>query len=650
MSGKTKRKNKKCRKKTIKKRDVTEIKKINRVYDSFIDKELVKKTRHELVKEFKSRIILDYSSVIHRNQKYSYYYSINKSDNYGKYYYIDNITNKHNLLVDCEKMAKHKKFFGMNGIDMSSDESYIAFSIDYVGDNITTVYIQHILSGTRHIVTKSGGGGYCLSPDSKLLYYITCDSAGRPYKLYSYNIYSKKHTLIYTESELSTGISVYKTSDNTKCLLNSSTKIYSNVFELNNNTCKSLYKHQTAKIYYVDFFLHKWYILIDDNRSRIMETTDFKQFNTTVKYIKDVKYEYFFLQANKIIIGSRENGYNYFTIKDLCSDKIVKLFLSPIRHEINFPELGNMLPFSNIITISVSTFLQPSKTLSIDLDTFTITELKSYKPSTYNPNKYTEKIIKVHDQLYMTLLYKTSLFKKNMKCLIGGYGSYGSVEDPEYNYTIQSLLDRGFLYCYAHIRGGGFMGKKWYDQGKMLNKMNTFHDFISCTEFIIKKQYTSPDKIAIWGRSAGGLLIGAVINMRPDLYKFAILGVPFVDVLSTMSDKCSPLTTEEYHEFGNPANKKIYNYMKKYSPVDNIDITKNYPNIFIYSNINDTLVRYIEPYKYYNNIKYASVFESREKTLLMKINMKYGHTQSSKRYESMEELAELYQLILHFIQ
>ena len=650
MANKTKKRTNKCRTKTIKKKDVTEIKKINSRFNTFVANNLTKKTTNDMIKEFKSRILLEYSTTPCRFNKYSYFYKIKQKNNYGAYYYTDSGTDKTQVLVDCETMAKNKTYFNMNEPDISNDESFIAFSVDYTGGNITTVYIKNILTGHQTIITKKGGGGYCFSPESKILYYITCDSAGKPYKLFAYNIYSKKNTLIYTEYETSTGISVYKTSDNLHCLLDSSTKIYSNVYELKDTTCTKLYKHQTDKLYVVDHFMNKWYVLVDDSKSRIMETLDFKTFTTAVKHIKDVSFEYFLIHSNKLIIGSREKGFNYLTIKDLCTNKIIKLNLSPIRHEITIPGLSNMNIFSKELVVDVSTFLQPSKVISIDLDTFKTKDIMTYNPSTYNPKKYTESVIQVTDTLHMTVLYKTSLYKKNMKCLIHGYGSYGAVEDPEYNYTIQSLLDRGFLYCFAHIRGGGYMGKKWYDDGKLLNKMNSFHDFIACTEFLINKNYTSSDKLAIYGRSAGGLLIGAVINMRPELYKLAILGVPFVDVLSTMSDKCSPLTTEEYYEFGNPSNKSIRNYMQKYSPVDNIDTSIDYPNIYIYSNINDTQVRYTEPFKYYNKIKEASVFNSGEKQVLMKINMKYGHSQSSKRYESMEELAGIYNLIDHFIK
>ena len=647
MTVKTKKHKKSCGRKTIKKSDVSHIKLINREYQKHLDHKLIK----QLVHEFESRIILNYSTIQSTMYKNTYFYSIKQHNNYGTYYYTknDNTTRKH-ILVDCQEMAKHSNYFHMNPLDIANDESYVAFSVDYVGNNTTTVYLKHIHTNKLTIITKHGGGGYCLSPDSTILYYVICDTTGKPYKLYAYMIETKTHMLIYTETEESTSIEVNITSDNLFCVLTCSTKTYSNILKLNHLKYDALMKHQTTHLYQVDHFLNKWYILVQDTHSKIIETEDFTHFTTTLKYTKDVTYEYFFIKNNKLIVGTREKGFTHIIIKDLCSNKLIQLKLSPIRYNITFPELANLNVFSDDLNVRVSTFLQPSKIISINLSTLKITELKSYNPYSYRPKQYTEKLIQVHNDLYMTIMYKTSKFKNNMKCLLGGYGAYGIEEDPSFNNSIQSLLDRGFIYCIAHVRGGGFNGTKWYDAGKLLHKKNTFHDFITCTEHLINNHYTTPDRLAIWGRSAGGLLIGATINMRPELYKFAILGVPFVDVLSTMSDECSPLTREEYYEFGNPRKPNIHSYMKSYSPVDNIDTSHNYPNIFIYSNINDNQVRYIEPYRYYNKIKDSSVFQSGEKDILMNINLKYGHSQSSKRFEATHEMATIYSLILKYIQ
>ena len=192
MAKKTKKRTNKCRTKTIKKKDVTEIKKINSRFNTFVANNLTKKTTNDMIKEFKSRILLEYSTTPCMFNKYSYFYKIKQKDNYGAYYYTDSGTDKTQVLVDCETLAKNKTYFNMNEPDISNDESFIAFSVDYTGGNITTVYIKNILTGHQTIITKKGGGGYCFSPESKILYYITCDSVGKPYKLFAYNIYSKK--------------------------------------------------------------------------------------------------------------------------------------------------------------------------------------------------------------------------------------------------------------------------------------------------------------------------------------------------------------------------------------------------------------------------------------------------------------------------
>lgn len=647
MNKKTRKKLNICRKKTIKKKDVDKIKKINKEYRNNLDK----KTINALSKEFRSRFLRDFTTISSSKNKFTYYFSINKNDNFGIYYYKKNgiESSKSNILINCKEMAKNKSYFKMNEIDVSNDENYIAFSVDYKGNNETTLYLKEIDSDKLTIVSKKAGENYCISPNSKYLYYTVCDNTGKPYKLYSYNIHDKKSKLIYTETDVSNYISVGKTSDNLYCLLKTETKVYSNFFLLDDNNYSVLFKNQTEKMYSIDHYLNKWFVLIKDETNKIHETNDFIKFDVCVRYIKNITYEYMLIKGNKLIIGVRENGYSYFMIKDLCTNKIVKLKLSPIRYDVTFPELFNLNMFSSKLNVKINTFLQPPKSIEIDLDSFKINELKSYKNKNYNPNIYDESIIKVKNDLYMTIMYKKSLFKKNMKCLLKGYGSYGAVEDPSFNYCFQSLLDRGFIICIAHIRGGGFMGRKWYNDGKMFKKMNTFKDFITCAEFLIDKKYTSSEKMAIWGRSAGGLLIGATINMRPELFKLAILGVPFVDVITTMSDKCGPLTREEYHEFGNANIKKVRDYMMKYSPIDNIDYTNNYPNIFIYSNIDDTQVLYSEPYKYYHKIKESNIFKSNNKDLLMNIKLKYGHGQSSKRYESIVEMAEIYSLIIKYI-
>ena len=246
------------------------------------------------------------------------------------------------------------------------------------------------------------------------------------------------------------------------------------------------------------------------------------------------------------------------------------------------------------------------------------------------------------------MIYKKKTSLKNQKCLLYGYGSYGHTIDPSFDSAVISLIDRGFIYCYAHIRGSSFNGYSTWLDGKLMKKKNTFIDFIAAGEWLIKNKYTSSDKLTIWGRSAGGLLIGSVINMKPEMAKFAILGVPFVEVVDTMTDSCQPLVTEEYEEWGNPRNKAVYDYMSSYDPIKNINLSYNYPNLYIYSNIDDTLVIYDQVLRYYNKIKNSAVFSAEDKFALLNINLKYGHTQATKKIESLRETAEIYSMIIKY--
>ena len=225
--------------------------------------------------------------------------------------------------------------------------------------------------------------------------------------------------------------------------------------------------------------------------------------------------------------------------------------------------------------------------------------------------------------------------------LLYGYGSYGASMDPRFSSNRLSFLDRGFIYAIAHIRGGGEMGRPWHDDGKLLNKKHTFTDFIACAEYLIAQKYTSPGRLAIQGGSAGGLLMGAVTNMRPDLFKVVVAQVPFVDVMNTMLDASIPLTVIEYEEWGNPNDPSYYDYMRSYSPYDNVE-AKAYPNILITAGLNDPRVAYWEPAKWTAKLRATKTDGNR---LLMRTNMGAGHGGASGRYDYLKEIAFDYAFI-----
>jgi len=227
-------------------------------------------------------------------------------------------------------------------------------------------------------------------------------------------------------------------------------------------------------------------------------------------------------------------------------------------------------------------------------------------------------------------------------CLLYGYGSYGSSVDPAFNSSRLSLVDRGFIFAIAHVRGGGELGRQWYEDGKFLNKKNTFTDFIACARYLVAEQYTNPEKLVAVGRSAGGLLMGAITNMAPELFKAVVAGVPFVDVVSTMLDESLPLTVGEYEEWGNPQDQDYYNYMLSYSPYDNVE-AKNYPNLLVTAGLNDPRVQYWHPAKWVAKLR---TMKTNSNQLIMKTFMGAGHFSSSGRYDYLKDTAFEYAFIL----
>ena len=349
-----------------------------------------------------------------------------------------------------------------------------------------------------------------------------------------------------------------------------------------------------------------------------------------------------------MILQCRKNGIKIIKYI-LFKNKVIK----QIKHEdycyINFEHNLNLNYYTKNIIYTYSSLSIPNITYKLNIDSAKLIKLREHKFKNYVSSQYLTKRLKINEDLFVTISYKKSLFNKNgtNPGYLYGYGSYGYNIETNFNKYIISLLDRGYIYGIAHIRGSSYKGYQWYLDGKLTKKKNTFNDFIECTKYLINKKYVDSNNLSIFGGSAGGLLIGAVINKEPLLYKNAILNVPFVDCLTTMLDKSLPLTTTEYHEWGNPdKNKTIYDYILSYSPIDNIG-NKLYPNILINTSLNDTRVNYVEPVKYCAKMRdMAECFKNKRK-IIMKVDLKSGHSGSSERYITMKNKAFEYAFILN---
>ncbi|MFH0931005.1 MAG: prolyl oligopeptidase family serine peptidase, partial [Candidatus Zixiibacteriota bacterium] len=352
---------------------------------------------------------------------------------------------------------------------------------------------------------------------------------------------------------------------------------------------------------------------------------------------------------NHLVIYEREKGLKKIRITNLTSNQVHYIpFLEPVY---TFWPERNPDFNTNLLRFNYTSLVNPKSVFDYNMDT-QIRELKKqdevlggYDPSFYQSERIFAKTVD-GTLVPISLIYKKGMNKNGKNpLLLHGYGAYGISSEPYFSSNRLSLLDRGFIYAIAHIRGGGEMGRYWYDQGKLLNKKNTFTDFVACAKHLMVEKYTSSQKLVISGVSAGGLLMGAVNNMRPDLFKAVIANVPFVDLINTMMDPSIPLTVIEYEEWGNPNNPQYYEYMRSYSPYDNVG-AKNYPNLFITAGLNDPRVAYWEPAKFTAKLR---ALKTDENLLLLKTNMGAGHGGASGRYDELKDVAFEYAFILYLL-
>ncbi|MCK4225668.1 S9 family peptidase, partial [candidate division WOR-3 bacterium] len=396
----------------------------------------------------------------------------------------------------------------------------------------------------------------------------------------------------------------------------------------------------------------KFYIMTNDNAKnfRLMEVSienpQKENWKEVIPNRDSVKIDDFNVFKNQLAVYERENGLRKIRIMNLTSNEV---------HYVNFPEpVYTFWPGDNpdfntqILRFTYTSLVTPKSVFDYNMDTRTRELKKRYEVlGDYEPSLYQSERIFTHAEdgtlIPISLVYRKGVVKDGSNpLLLVGYGAYGMSYDPYFSSNRLCLLDRGFIYAIAHIRGGGEMGEYWYEQGKLLNKMNTFTDFIACAEHLISLRYTSSDKLVVSGGSAGGLLIGAVTNWRGDLFKAAIASVPFVDVLNTMLDPSIPLTVLEYEEWGNPNKKEYYDYIKSYSPYDNVE-AKEYPNLLVTAGLYDTRVAYWEPAKLTAKLRALKTDKS---ILLFKTEMGAGHMGASGRYDYLKDIAFEYAFIL----
>jgi len=556
------------------------------------------------------------------------------------------------ILLDVNELARGYGYFYIGVFKVSPNHQLLAYSVDTSGAENYTLYVKNLNSGEllKDVIPNTY---YSVewANDNMTLFYNILDEAQRPYKLFRHKLGTdpKDDALVYHEKDDAYYLDLKKSKSKDYIFINLGSMVTTEVHYLDadhpTKDFKIIHPRQHEMEYSLKHHGDKFYILTND------EAKNFKLMQAPVKdpskknwvevlpHRVSVKIDNIDLFKNHLVVYERENGLKKIRITDLTSNEVHYVeFLEPVY---TFWKAKNPDFNTNLLRFNYTSLVIPRSVFDYNMDT-KIRELKKqyevlggYDPSLYQSERIFARA-KDGTMIPISLVYKKEMVKDGENpLLLYGYGSYGSSSEPYFSSNRLSLLDRGFIYAIAHIRGGGEMGRYWYEEGKLLQKKNTFTDFISCAEHLIAEEYTSSHKLVILGGSAGGLLMGAVTNMRADLFKAVIAEVPFVDVINTMMDPSIPLTVIEYEEWGNPNLKGYYDYIKSYSPYDNVE-AKDYPDILITAGLNDPRVAYWEPAKLTAKLR---ALKTDNKLLLLKTNMGAGHGGASGRYDYLKEIA-----------
>lgn len=631
------------------------------------------KLQDRLFEEIKGRIKEDDVSAPEKAGEYQYYFRMEKGKQYKRYFRkkIDEELEEE-LLLDENELAKGYGYFKIGSFKISPNHEFLAYSVDVNGSEEFTIFIKVLRDNTilEDRITNTACGfsseigtyGLEWTNDNKSFFYTTLDKTKRPHKLYRHVIGTdpKKDDLIYHENDKAYFLYLTKSRDQTYFFMTLQSNITSEVHFLPaskpDEDFTIIHPRQPKMEYYIEHQKENFIIRTNDEAKnfRLIESSVISlgkdNWKVLIPHRESVFLRDFEVFENALVLHEREDGLTKIRIINQQTNEDYYLdFPDPVytcgkpQNTLVHPEFK-----LNVLRFTYTSLLTPNSVFEFNMDKKKRKLIKQDEIlGGYDPSKYHTKRIAAQT-MDGKLVYISLVFRKGMQLdgknpvLLYGYGSYGYSIDPEFlSYRI-SLLDRGFIFAIAHIRGGSELGRKWYEEGKLLLKKNTFTDFIACTEHLISKQYTSSDKLCILGGSAGGLLMGAVTNMRPDLFKAVVARVPFVDVINTMFDPSIPLTVTEYEEWGNPTEKEFFDYMKSYSPYDNVD-KKYYPVMLITGGLNDPRVQYWEPAKWVAKLR---ALKTDSNLLLLKTNMGEGHSGKSGRYEIMKETAFYYAFIL----
>jgi oligopeptidase B len=615
----------------------------------------------ELFEEMKSRIKEDDMSVPYKYNGYWYITKYEKGKDYPIYLRKkEDLNNDEELLFDCNLLAEGHTYFKLVGISVSPDNTKVAFGIDTTGRRQYTIHVKDLITNkTEPFAIENTTGSSAWANDSRTLFCVKKDPVTlRAFQIYRFNLDTGSHTLVFEEGDETFGVTIYKSKSKKYIIIASYSTLTNEYHILESENPFGKFEVFWPRIrgveYSISHFEEHFYILTNKDgatnfklmRTKIHER-DINYWEDVILHRDNVLLEHIDIFNDYLVLSERTNGLNQLRVRRwdgsedcyLPFDNETYTCYTSINVEFDTPNLR----------YNYNSLTTPASVLEYNMKTKTQKVLKEQEvlDDTFDKANYTSERIWAEardgSKIPMSVVYKKGIKRDGRNPVLQyAYGSYGSTVDPYFSSIRLSLLNRGFVFVIAHVRGGEYLGRSWYDNGKLLHKKNTFTDFIDCSIHLIKERYTSSKHLYAMGGSAGGLLIGAVINEAPELYNGVIAIVPFVDVITTMLDDSIPLTTGEYDEWGNPNDKLFYEYMKSYSPYDNVE-EKSYPNMLVTAGLNDSQVQYWEPAKWVAKLRDLKQDSNR---LCFRINMDAGHAGASGRFESLKEDAEEYALLL----
>ncbi|WP_312312041.1 S9 family peptidase [Empedobacter brevis] len=609
----------------------------------------------KLFEEMKARIKEDDSSVPYKLNGYWYLTEFQK----GKEYPIhkrrkETLENNDEILFDVNMMAEGHSYYQLGGISMAPNNQLVSFGVDNVSRRIYTIQIKDLVNGeilTDKIENTTGGSVW--AADNKTLFYTRKDETLRAYQIWKHRLGTKQEddVLVFEETDDTFNAYVYKSKSRDYIIIGSSSTVSDEYRYISSDQpdqeFKIFQKRERDLEYSIEHFGDSFYIQTNKDDAfnfKLMKTsvekTAQENWIDVIPHREETFIEGFEIFKNYLVVEERTNGLLQMNIK--AWDQSTDYYL-PFNEETYTANVGTNPDFdTDILRYGYTSLTTPSSVIDFNMNdkTFEVKKEQVVLGDFDKENYISERIwAEARDGKMVPISLvrrKDTPLSANTPLLLYAYGSYGYTIEPYFSSVRLSLLDRGFIYAIAHIRGGQYLGREWYEEGKMLEKKNTFFDYIDAAKYLVQQNYTSSKHLYAMGGSAGGLLMGAVINYEPALFNGVIAQVPFVDVVTTMLDDSIPLTTGEYDEWGNPNEKEYYAYMKSYSPYDNVE-AKAYPNLYISTGLHDSQVQYWEPAKWVAKLR---DLKTDNNILLLDTNMDTGHGGASGRFESLKEDAK----------